>query len=350
MIINITIVDYWNFGNRLQNYAMQQVLSQYADRVLTVSDLRPLEGRGWKGFFYNVAKKSYRFVYPSRRNIRCRRSMLFTKKYIWTFPFDVPRVLHLFQNRAAFVVGSDQVWNPEFDHLSEMDTLSFLDGREGIAYASSFGVDKLSEEYAPGLAEIGNHFKALSVREESGKKILEPYVNDVQVHVDPTLLLTPKEWETVMQKPRHFTKKKYVALYFLGQLNDTRRSQINEFAKSHGYEIIELMDRSSVYYTYGPAEFLWVMQHAEAVFTDSFHGCVFSFLFDKPFIVYDREDHNQNMSSRMETLLPLFHLEDRAYTGQLPEGLLEHDYSTGYAVLETERDRSFDYLRRNLEK
>lgn len=348
MIINITIVDYWNFGNRLQNYALQTVLSKYDDRVLTVTDLRPLEGRGWKGLFYNTAKKCYRFVYPARRNIRCRRSMLFTKKHIRTFPFDIPRLLHLFQNRAAFVVGSDQVWNPEFDHLSVMDTLSFLNGREGIAYAASFGVDGLPEEYAPQLSEIGKHFKAVSVREASGKKILGPYVKDVQVQVDPTLLLPPEEWETVMHKPRHFTKKKYVALYFLGQLNETRRSQINEFAKNRGYEIIELMDRASVYYTYGPAEFLWVMQHAEAVFTDSFHGCVFSFLFDKPFVVYDREDHFQNMSSRMETLLPWFHLEDRAYTGCLPEDLLEHDYSSGYAVLEKERERSFDYLKRNL--
>lgn len=348
MIINITIVDYWNFGNRLQNYAMQTVLSKYDDRVLTVTDLRPLEGRGWKGLFYNTAKKCYRFVYPSRRNIRCRRSMLFTKKHILTFPFDMPRLMHLFQNRAAFMVGSDQVWNPEFDHLSEMDTLSFLDGREGITYAASFGVDELPEEYAPQLAKIGKNFKAVSVREDSGKRILEPYVKDVQVHVDPTLLLTPEEWEKVIQKPRHFTEKKYVALYFLGQLNETRRSQINEFAKSHGYEIIELMDRSSVYYTYGPAEFLWVMQHAEAVFTDSFHGCVFSFLFDKPFVVYDREDQTKNMSSRMETLLPLFHLEDRAYSGELPEGLMKHDYSFGYAVLEQERKRSFDYLNQNL--
>lgn len=348
MIINITIVDYWNFGNRLQNYAMQRVLSQYADCVLTVSDLRPLEGRGLKGFFYNTAKKCYRFVYPSRRNIRHHRSMLFTKKNITTFPFDMPRLMKLFQSRSAFVVGSDQVWNPEFDHLSEMDTLSFLNEQEGIAYAASFGVDELPEEYAPQLAKIGKNFKAVSVREDSGKRILEPYVKDVQVHVDPTLLLTPEEWEKVIQKPRHFTEKKYVALYFLGQLNETRRSQINEFAKSHGYEIIELMDRSSVYYTYGPAEFLWVMQHAEAVFTDSFHGCVFSFLFDKSFVVYDREDNNQNMSSRMETFLPWFHLEDRAYTGSLPEDLLEHDYASGYDVLEKERERSFDYLKQNL--
>ena len=257
--------------------------------------------------------------------------------------------MKILRGKAQFVVGSDQVWNPTFDHLSDIDTLSFLTNNQGISYAASFGVDKLPEEYDSQLAEIGKHFKAVSVREESAKELLKHYVDDVQVHVDPTLLLTPQDWKKVMQKPRQFLKKKYIALYFLGQLNEVRRAQIEEFAESHGFEIVEFMDKNSVYYSYGPAEFLWVIQHAEAVFTDSFHGNVFSFLFNKPFIVYDREDKNQNMSSRMETFLPKFYLQDRAYTGELQDALLEHDYSKGYAVLENERKRSFDYLKSNLE-
>lgn len=348
MIVNITIVDYYNYGNRLQNYAMQNVLSQYDARVLTVADLRPWEGSSLKDFLYNAAKKCYRFVYPSLRNIRFRRSMLFTRKYIRTFPYDMPRLLKLLQNRATFVVGSDQVWNPEFDHLSVMDTLSFLQDRRGFSYAASFGVDELPEEYGPRLAEIGRRFKAVSVREESGKKLLTPYVNDVQVHADPTLLLTAEEWEAVMKKPRRFSAKRYIALYFLGERDGEERAQIERFAKENGLEIVDLMDKSSVYFSYGPDEFLWVLCHAEAVFTDSFHGCVFSFLFDKPFVVYDRKSKWKSMASRMETFLPQFCLEERAYTGSLPEDLLCHDYTAGQKVLAQERRRSLDYIKQCL--
>lgn len=122
MIINITIVDYLNYGNRLQSFALQKVLARYDGRVLTVSDLSPWEGRGWKGVFYNTAKKCYRFVYPSCRNFRYRRFMLFTKKNILTFPFEVPCILHRLQKRATFVVGSDHDYSgplratcPEFE-------------------------------------------------------------------------------------------------------------------------------------------------------------------------------------------------------------------------------------------
>ena len=347
MVYLVTIYDLNNYGNRFQNYALSTVLNRFGDDVITIPDIIPSYYTNIYRMIRHLGGEVYRHILLTEKHKRRNRFLKFTRKNINTASCFVLKTL-LSNEHASYVVGSDQVWNPYFNHLSELDTLSFLKDGKGISYAASFGVDDLPEEYAPQLAEIGKHFKAVSVREASGKKILEPYVEDVQVHVDPTLLLTPNEWEKVMQKPRHFTKNKYVVLYFLGQLNETRRSQINEFANRLGYEIIEIMDKSSVYYSYGPAEFLWVMQHAEAVFTDSFHGCVFSFLFDKPFVVYDREDNNQNMASRMETFLPWFHLEDRTYTGNFPEDLLEHDYSKGYQLLEVERKRSNDYLNQYL--
>lgn len=347
MVSLITIYDLNNYGNRFQNYALSTVLKKYDPNVITIPDNIPTYYSNPYRLVRHAGGEVYRHMVLSNQNKRHVRFLRFTKKNIKTATFNLKRRLANDRN-SIFVVGSDQVWNPYFRHLSELDTLSFLNDKTGISYAASFGVNELPEYCDSQLCEIGMHFKAVSVREESAKDLLKPYMNDVQVHVDPTLLLTPHEWEKVMHKPRRFPKKKYIALYFLGSLNAMRRAQIREFAEKHRLEIVEFMDKSSVYYSYGPAEFLWVIQHAEAVFTDSFHGSVFSFLFDKPFVVYNREDNTHNMSSRMETFLPLFHLEEQSYKGTLPDVLMEHNYSSGYVVLEKERERSFDYLKQNL--
>ena len=348
-VLLITIFDLDNYGNRLQNYALQQKALKYAKRVRTLPDVRPYYSANILSAGKHILGILYKKWFGATKH---KRSLAF-----WQFTIkNIPTISYFRISRAkkaeGFLVGSDQVWNPYFNHLSDYDTLEFVKNNDvkGIAYAASFGVDELPKEYVSKLQQIAGNFSSISVREESGKRLLEEYTDrkDIEVLVDPTLLLTSEEWKKVAAKPKKFNHEKFVLLYFLGDLSEERRKQIEFFAAENQCEIVELMDRSSVYYTYGPAEFLWVMQHAEAVFTDSFHGCVFSFLFDKPFVVYDREDHNQNMSSRMETLLPLFHLEDRAYTGELPNGLLEHDYSSGYVVLEEERKRSFDYLNQNL--
>lgn len=340
----VTIIDYQNFGNRLQNYALHQVLSKYSGHVVTLTGYNPWNPSSIWNCLRAILSKTYKYTVPTKRNLRFRNGMRFTRKYLHSTPFALDSLLRLFQGRVPIVVGSDQVWNPYFHHLSRMDTLSSLKGRQGISYAASFGVDELPEEYHERLKDIGAHFKGVSVREESGKKILDPYVDNVQVHIDPTMLLTSEEWEEVMRRPDGFTDEKYITLYFLGDLSDKRRTEIEVFARQNGFQIVDLMDRSSTYYSFGPDQFLWVMRHTEAVFTDSFHGCVFSFLFDKPLMVYEREDDMKNMSSRMSSFMPKFHLENRFYSGRLLDDILEHDYSEGYQVLELERKRSEEYL------
>lgn len=347
MISIITIIDLNNYGNRLQNYALKTILYRYGFKSITISDFTSDHSNKTLKNIKHIIGSTLHFLgilKPKRYNIFLR----FTFKNIPSVSFIEPEDL----KSHLIIIGSDQVWNPYFSHLSEYDTLEFVKGRgvRGIAYAASFGVDDLPEEYIPQMKQIENNFSYISVREESGKALLEKYTDrkDIQVLVDPTLLLNPDEWNILARQPKHFGNEKYILLYFLGTVSEERRHIINDFAEQNGLKVVELMDKESEYYSYGPAEFLWCIANAECVLTDSYHGSIFSFLYDKPFFVYDREDDTKDMSTRLDTLLSKFGLEDRKYNGVISKELMMHDYTSAYSILKEERIRSHEFLSKAL--
>ena len=340
----ITIVDLDNYGNRLQNYALKVILSKYLDKVITIPNVLKNNVSNPFRFAIGSALHYFGIIKTERYNSFLR----FTLRNISTGFYYNPSII----NSHIIVVGSDQVWNPYFSFLSDIDTLEFLHGKisKCVAYAPSFGVDELPKNQIPRLSQIAKNFDYISVREESGKALLEKYTDrkDVQVLVDPTLLLTPSEWVKVAHKPKHFGDEKYILLYFLGTISKERRTIINHFANQSGFKVVELMDKDSMHYSYGPAEFVWCIAHAECVLTDSYHGSIFSFLFDKPFFVYDREDDTKDMSTRLDTLLSKFGLADRNYNGELSKELMMHDYSSAYSILKEERLKSHEFLSKAL--
>ena len=119
----------------------------------------------------------------------------------------------------------------------------------------------------------------MSVREDTGKKIIEDLTNrdDIEVLIDPTMLLTIERWENVMKKPEQYRGEKYILCYFLGNLSDEKKEAINAIAKEKKCKIINLLDKNDLYYSSGPSEFLWLEKNAELICTDSFHSSVFGF-------------------------------------------------------------------------
>ena len=110
------------------------------------------------------------------------------------------------------------------------------------------------------------------------------------------------------------------------------------------------MDRDSEFYATGPSEFLYLEKHAFLVCTDSFHSSVFSILYNRPFVVFDREGNEKNMSSRIDTLLSTFHLINRRYNGiSITKENLEHDYTEADKILEAEKVKSENFLKRALD-
>ena len=348
----ISIFDSENFGNRFQNYAMQKVLHEYASSVVTIKNK------------YWVDRALSRFTRTSKlaESVilndligRRRKAMFlrFNQKHIdacnaccWANHENHASITP--KGYSLYCAGSDQVWNPTIGRTGTLNYLAFAEHDRTFSYAASFGIDHIPEEYVEDVRRGLEHIKYISVREEAGKQIVEELTGrkDVYVHIDPTMLLTAEEWDAVSCKPKHPVPTKYIMTYFLGEVSSERKTAIQNKAKELGCEIVDLMDADGPYYNNGPGEFLYLVKHATMVCTDSFHGSVFSFLYERPFVVFDRAGGGLNMGSRLETLCSKFALRHCIAQGDvLPNIPLHPDYAEGFSALAVERKRSGDYLK-----
>lgn len=246
-----------------------------------------------------------------------------------------------------YCAGSDQVWSPGPHKEKMFSYLGFADYDQTFSYAASFGIDKIPEEHVEAVRKGLNHIKYISVREEAGKRIVEDLTGrtDVQVLVDPTMLLTTQEWDAVAEKPKHNLPEKYLLTYFLGEVSERRRRAVEAKAAELGCDTIWLMDKKSPFYAIGPGHFVYMIKHAEMVCTDSFHGSVFSFLYGRPLAIFDREGSLEDMGSRLETLASKFDLRDNLVKADdLSSISVKSDYSKGYEALAAERQKSKAFL------
>lgn len=360
-IAKLTLDGYVNYGNLLQSYALQQILLNYADTVDSIwhspDNFLP---KIWWRWNYKFAVKFVLNWRDFRTDIlhgRIGGEMVRQGKLKdWAdrhihMRTDVKDLHTIADDYDHFVVGSDQVWNPCFGDLQQ-NFLQFAPREKRLSYAASIAAPEIPPEklklYQDGLSEM----KAVSMREEEGAAIVREITGrDVPVHVDPTLLLTPDEWRAVSRPPAWYHGDDYVLTYFLGTMPDA----VFEAARVTGLPVVNLLD-SSVYehYVTGVDEFIWAIEHARLVYTDSFHGTVFSILFRRPFVVCDRKaadgasDAGNKMSSRIDTLLALFGLEHRrapTESGYCIEDLFEMEYPAIESVLLHERMRADVYLR-----
>lgn len=361
----ITLDGYFNYGNKLQNCALQcffenlkcgeidtlwhqyevgivprSVYWSWKESIKSYINWKQFRSRLQENFFGRDAIRQYRFK-------------VFDDAWIST-RYDC---MDLQQSRLAeqydyLITGSDQVWNPYFLENPEDMFLTFMPPERRIAYAASFGVSEIPQEWKAKYAKWLSEMHAISVREERGAEIVKELTGrDVPVLVDPTLLLTPEEWNRVAQKPRWLdVEKKYILLYFLSEMPKAVRETVQRLAEEQHLEIIDLMDwRNLDWYTSDPAEFVYLIAHADLIYTDSFHGTVFSIFYNRSFVICDRQIRNkkQGMNSRIDTLLGLFHLEDRFGTEENQYTLsdpFQIRYPDTEEILARERQRSHDYL------
>lgn len=299
----ITIISY-NYGNRLQNYALQTYLEKRGCKVITsrlderANPLYENHFREWRVVTDPDTMKLYRSF---DNNIHWKEDL---KSHL----ADDPYIDH-------YIAGSDQIWNPMFDFGSDREFLRFADPRKRVAYSASIGIGELPEEriasYRDGLLGIKN----ISMRENAGADIVERLTGErPPVTLDPTMLLTEEEWETISRTSTVKIDDDFVVKYFLGIRNEECDAKINEYARTHNCRVVDLINHKDMGIKgIGPAEFLYLIKHSKANFVDSFHGAVFSVLFQKPFIASYRPNQKEfgDMNSRFDTLFDTFDLKDR---------------------------------------
>lgn len=357
----LTIDGYYNYGNLLQNYALQQILLQYADTVATIwhepDNFLPRTGLPftWKDSIKFILNwKDYRHTYL-KKHLGCemvRQGKLkdWSDRYIQT-RLGVKNLKDIAEDYDYFVVGSDQVWNPYFGDLKN-NFLSFAPFEKRIAYAASIASPDIPEEkvelYRQGLKGM----KWISMREQEGANTVKQFTGrDVPVVVDPTMLLTPDDWRQVSRQPAWYHGDDYILTYFLGKRPN---AAIQQVASKSGLPVVNLLDENVYeHYVTGVDEFIWAIEHASLIYTDSFHGTVFSILFQKPFVVCNRvgEGCTSKMSSRIDTLLSYFSLEGRRGTQEnnyLIDDPMHISYGDTQAVFQREWKWADAYLRKAL--
>ena len=216
---------------------------------------------------------------------------------------------------SLVLLGSDQLWQP-MNLLMDFYTLSFVpDHVTKAAYAASFGVSIIPNSMQRAYKSYISRFDYLSCREESGVKLVRELVNrEAKLVCDPTLLVDSGQWQAIISDNVKVDGD-YVFCYFLGN-NPNHRELVKQWRNETGLKIVALPHiveylRSDEGYAdltpfnVGPAEFLYLINHAAYVFTDSFHASVFSLLFHKQFFVFDRFENGKSHSttSRIDTLL-----------------------------------------------
>lgn len=361
----LTLDEHYNYGNKLQNYALQVFLEKYAEQVDTIwhfpQDQFFIDMNKWglsRRVRYALSEKKSekrinRWMHDAIRQYRFKQ---FDDRYIHT-RYDCSDLGGAVSAEYDFfVVGSDQVWGPNIGHHQEARFLTFAPKKKRISYAASFGVSEIPKEKQKAFAEWLRDMAFISVREQRGAEIVKELTGrEVPVVVDPTMLLSKKEWEKIEQKPIWISDETehngYILLYFLSPMAGAARQTVHQLAKEKGLGVIELMDETQLdAYCADPAEFLWLISHAALVYTDSFHGTVFSILNERPFVVCDRRT-KQNMNSRLETLLGLFHFENRFGTdsnGYAVEDPFDMDFSGTEGILAEEREKSDRFMRKAL--
>lgn len=327
-----------NYGGLLQAFALQVVLKRMGHEVWTVDlPIRRTFYRDCKGIIgrlvlkYLFRRKDVDNILPLRPTksefeVIAQHTNKFIKKNIQTTDrvslVENITVLEKY-NFDAYIVGSDQVWRPRYSPGITTFFLDFLSEdkkTKRIAYAVSFGVD--SWEYKSNLTEkcriLAQKFDAISVREDSGIQLCKRYLNVNAKHlVDPTMLLNQEKYISLVNKEDLPKREKSLMVYVLDNTIE-KESMVQKVTNQLNLTINSVMpkteyskeSRKNLNDCIFPSVTLWLKVFIDAHFvvTDSFHGTVFSIIFNKPFIVIGNKERGL---SRFSSLLKMFGLENR---------------------------------------
>jgi len=338
-----------NYGSQLQAYATQMAM----DRLGVENETIRIDGlRG------EINKAKYRYFLSRLWDTNTVKDKFATVKKVWAlktmgeeyrknmemrtavFKDFADTMFHLSRRYgskaelcaaaheyAAFLVGSDQLWLPS-NIEADYYTLNYVPTDvPKIALATSFGISKLPKRQARKAQQFLKRIEYLSVREQSGQRIVKELTGrDVPMVCDPTLLFTAEEWATVTNKER-FCEEPYLFCYFLGN-NPIQREFVKRVKAQTGCKIVQLQHWDEYIksdegfadyapYNVGPKEFVRLIRDAEYVFTDSFHCTVFSLLHQKRFFTFRRYNTDSVVSTngRLYSLLSLVGLENRLKNG-----------------------------------
>ena len=254
-----------------------------------------------------------------------------------------------------YLTGSDQVWNVVGSGASkEIDGAFFWDGLPSknkiISYAASFGDSNLSvDDFKKCQAWLAK-YSAISVREDSGLRLINQMGYKATQVLDPTLLINKNFWESLIKREKKRPLKQYALVYNLHSSSNMFKRIENDLQGSglQVYSITTTLRKGLGKKVFCPSisEFLWLFKNATCVYADSFHAIAFSIIFNTPFII----TLPMQYSTRLESILRLFNLEGCVFE-KAKKRAWEKDrinWSTVNKLLEDEKKKSLQWLKDNV--
>lgn len=334
-----------NYGSQLQAFALQEFLISKGFSVENI-DISKLKD-------FSIGKKKYykskildlNFVLSkigmlnlsirkkiiNSNNFKIRENKFNEFKHNFNLSKKYSSYRELTENcmdrYTDIVVGSDQLWLP-VNVVADFYTLNWVPNEiNKISYSTSFGFSDISSKYKNQYENFLKRINHISVREDSGKELIQNNFNLNATKVcDPTLLLTCDEWLRFSGKERKI-KEKYIFVYFLGK-NKMHWDFVNKLKEKTGCKIVSLNHCDEFFkyadkctdislYDVNPFDFINLIHFAEYICTDSFHGTVFSIINNKQFFSFRRFSDKSKIStnSRVYSLLEKFELIDHLLFG-----------------------------------
>lgn len=351
-----------NYGALLQAYALQTALEslgldvEILNYVPAQPHVKPLAR--FKHVVWNRCVRPL-FSGPQRasRTRGFRNGYLHISKDAYTTGDALQRAE---QRYDVFIAGSDQIWNP---YLTGRDTAYVLDftQKPKFAYAASFGCASLPRELMRAYQKPMQELKELSVREESGLSLVKQISGrEAAWTLDPTLLMSRAHWNRLIVLPQ---QRDYILCYHMpgvSRIEQAMQTLVNDLHARKNKPILHIGNREyerllptkKMITDAGPREFLGWIKCADCIVTNSFHGVVFSIVFQKEFYVLldDLQSPLRSKNTRVESLLSQLGLEERmVYLSTIQDVQWfqpEIDYQSAYTLLAKKKRASLAFLSR----
>ena len=361
----VTINDDTNYGNRLQNFALQEAVRSLGWEPETLTNRPPAWDRAllaprimhdirhdFSGFARRAGGRLQRETPQAPRYLEQRRSAIraFTQTHIDSSPHRYAEMPTTYwgDRYTSAIVGSDQVWNPTYRRAQGVDFLDFVGESHRIAYAASFGVQQvpgfLRSRYRAWLQGIPH----LSVRESDGRRLVADLSGrEARVVLDPTLLVHRTVWDRLIAAQPPIAAAPYAARFFLGHPTPAQDAWVTRHADEAGLEIVDMhaLDQEE-FAEVGPAGFIAAIARAEIVYTDSFHAGIFALLNRRPVVLRNRFEQDP----RWQELLSQNNLSTRSTGVSGLQSITDPDWAAVETRREGLRTASMDFLRQALDR
>ncbi|MDD5618423.1 MAG: polysaccharide pyruvyl transferase family protein [Candidatus Omnitrophica bacterium] len=377
----LTVNLNFNYGGILQAYALQAYLKRCGHEAWLIVNDRNRQSLSFSAMLEAAARDIYGAEMPTTRSnfereIICQNTAYFMRKYInpVTGTIESRKAVDWLDiyNFDAYIVGSDQVWRKGFTKKKRSSFFEifksmfwprpmFLDFVKSdkikrITYAASFGIDEWEYDRCSTkkMANLLRKFDAVSVREDSGVRLCKDYLGVNAIHViDPTLLLSSSEYMELCKMENTPKSRGDMMIYLMDETREgiagiiAKKKRLSPFSVNAKTKSSKAPLEDRIY----PPVTDWIRGFFDAKFvvTDSFHGCAFSIIFNKPFLAIGNKSGGM---ARFYSLLKMFGLEDRLILDidELKDDkiLTEINFDKINQILKIKQQEASDFLREAL--